>query len=55
MYICIYILYGGVRACVRNEITESEQMGNGKKNKMPGSEFHPADKKKKSPCIPARA
>ena len=31
MYICIYILYGGVRARVINEVTESEQMGNGKK------------------------
>ena len=52
----MYIYIIGWGSCARDkwdyEIRTNEQW---QKNKMPGSEFPTADKKKKRPCIPARA
>ena len=54
-YICIYIYmyymwsYAHAR---KNRVSESEQIGKSKKNKMPGSAFPTADKKRKAPASP---
>ena len=46
-YICI--IWGVTRTREKNKILKQTQTGAGEKKKMPGSAFHPADKKKEKP------
>ena len=51
----MYYMGSYAHAREKNKILKHTQTGAGEKRKIPGSVFHPADKKKKSPCIPTRA
>lgn len=48
-YICI--IWGVACTCEKNKILKQTQTGAGEKKKMLGSEFHPADKKRKAPAF----